>query len=215
MKHQLVHIPKTGGCAFHNFLWDKYPDYFELMGHEFAVKSSKNPIVIVRNPLDRVSSIYQFWANGSDMFEKRLELTFQEFLEGANEIINSIPLDEKDLVANHALMLHILPQSRWIEKEDYSKCIVVRYQKDLGKSLENLVDYLDLPPFTEKLKEANVTKDKVEMRFSIQDFKKILNIYAQDFILWQEVAQNPWKFKKVIGAASETYDKPLSDYLLL
>jgi hypothetical protein len=198
MKFQFVHIPKTGGCSVIGLLIRNYPESIETLGHEFKVETSENPIVVVREPLDRISSVYQFWNKGSEVFDFDKNLTFDEFILGAEDLINSIPKEESDLATNYGIDLHILPQTRWLDEECYSKTIVIRYEKDLKKSIARLIDFLGLEDRSDDFKTVNVTKDKAEMNFSDEQVKAILKVYADDFRLWRDINRHPEKFRKVI-----------------
>lgn len=214
MKYQIVHIPKTGGCALWRFLSKNYPDKFETMAHEFKIKHYENPIVTIRSPMSRISSIYRFWTSGSEAFRWERKMTFCEFLDEAERVAASIGEEEKDVSNNRGGEVHALPQARWIGIEDYAKTIVMTYDRDMNENVFNLLEYLGLQRPTEKMEAFNVTNDTKEIRFTIQEFKKILQIYHRDFALWNDVKCNPEKFKKVISS-STICDKPLSDYLLL
>ena len=191
--NQLIHVPKTGGFAMCTFLAHHFPGHFELMGHEFRTKDSENPIVTIRNPIERVESAYQYLTKGSEIFDLNERMTFWEFLAVAEELMGSIRPDEHDLLSKYPTTIHSLPQAYWINREDYSKTIVIIYQKDLNESVFELLRILDLPEPTERLPTLNATRNKKPMRFSGHELKKIMDLYVSDFALWHEIVHNPNK----------------------
>lgn len=185
--YQFVHIPKTGGCALSGFLKRRHPDLFEEKSHEFCVASSENPIVVVREPTERALSIYNFSVNGSEMFAPEWSLekntSFRQFIDTAQSLIDS-------------MIIHTLPQSRWLKPEHYGKTIVVKYRKNLVEGVQGLEGYLGLPR-SNYIPKWNVSKNKSQLRLSTYDKEKIFEIYKSDFELWNDLDLSPERFKKV------------------
>lgn len=53
-KYTFIHATKTGGTALEKFFGKHYSNYITGSGHRNKCKSSDNPIIIIRNPIDRV-----------------------------------------------------------------------------------------------------------------------------------------------------------------
>lgn len=194
---QLIHIPKTGGTSFYLFLVRWYPEHFqEFMyrgqpPHELKAAFVPHPLAIVRDPLERVLSLYRYWRSGSDMFPEpcRSNASFSSFLSEVN-IFN--------VWKTYIGPEHLLPQTYWVSPESYGKTILVRYESDLGRAAKSLLSHLGLPDPMEPLPRANVTIDQDPVEVSDSDMETILQRYGTDFILWDQANEHPELFEKVI-----------------
>ena len=198
--YQLVHVPKTGGTALYNFLHDNFPDVFrEYMyegqrPHELKAMSVQNPIIIIREPFDRIASVYRYWRCGSEIYNEKdggtkRELSFSEFLDDIN-IFN--------VWSSYVGAEHILPQSCWMDPTSYSKSIVIKYRKDLSSSMGALLEYLGMNIPDEQMSKINITSNSDEIKITDGDRQKIIERYWCDFMLWYDLHNNKDKFKKVI-----------------
>ena len=195
MKYQFVKIPKTGSTAFYSCLSANYPEVFvETMyenqpPHELKANSCPSPIVIVREPVERIVSIYRYWLSGSEMFnDVKREMSFSEFLDSIN-IFN--------IWTSYTWVEHILPQIRWIPPEAHHKTIVIKYKNDLTGSMNLLLGYLNLPPIA-TVPKINISNNKEEIEIFEKDLIKIRERYSQDFLLWEEIKQCSNRFNAVI-----------------
>lgn len=198
--YQLIHVPKTGGTAFYTFLQENFPNVFrEYMyegqrPHELKAISVKNPIVIIREPFERIFSIYRYWRSGSEMFlrnlkEPKSELSFCEFLDDVN-IFN--------VWSSYIWVDHLLPQCYWLGPDDYSKTIVIKYRKDLSACMGALLEYLELEVPEKTIEKVNVTLDCFDYEISQTEKQKIIDRYDCDFELWNNLCSNKSMFRKVI-----------------
>jgi Sulfotransferase family len=198
--YQLIHVPKTGGTALYNFLHDNFPEvFFEYMyegqrPHELKAMSVRNPIVIVRDPLERIVSVYRYWLSGSEIYKEKdgdtkRELSFSEFLDDIN-IFN--------VWSSYVGAEHILPQSCWMDPASYSKSIVIKYRKDLSSSMGALLEYLGMDIPDGHMTRINITSNSEEVKITDEDRQKIMERYWCDFLLWHDMNNSKEKFKKVI-----------------
>jgi hypothetical protein len=197
LKHQLIHIPKTGGTALYVFLQRVYPEHFEEFmypgqpPHELKANFVPNPVVIVRDPFERILSLFRYWKSGSEMFSEgdRSAVPLSSFLQEVN-IFN--------VWTGYTGPEHLLPQTYWVSPESHRKSIVIRYREDLDSSMRELVDYLGLAEPEESVPRMNVTLNREPIEVSDADMKVIRFRYATDFLLWERANKHPDRFKKVI-----------------
>ena len=184
----------------YNFLQDNFLGVFQeymyegQRPHELKAISVQNPIVIIREPYERIFSVYRYWRAGSEIYgrksnESKPELSFSEFLDEIN-IFN--------IWSSYVGAEHLLPQSCWLEPAAYSKAIVIKYRKDLSASMSSLLDYLRLSVPDRVVPKMNVTLDYSQIEISQNEKQKIIDRYWCDFVLWHDLNNNKEKFKKVI-----------------
>jgi len=195
--HQLIHVPKTGGTSLYVFLVQMYPEHFqEFMyagqpPHELKAKFVPKPVVIVREPVDRLFSMFRYWRSGSEMFsgEKRLDMSFSSFLDEVNVF---------NIWKAYIGPEHLLPQTYWISPDSYKKTILIRYREDLDGPMRELVRHVGLPEPEEPLPRLNVTLDREPPEVSDADMEKVFQRYKTDFILWEMANKRQDLFEKVI-----------------
>ena len=162
--------------------------------HELKAISVQNPIVIIREPYERIFSVYRYWRAGSEIYgrkpkESKPELSFSEFLDEIN-IFN--------IWSSYIGAEHLLPQSCWLSPDAYSKTIVIKYRNDLSASMGSLLEYLGLGVPDKVMCKMNVTLDSSQIEISQNEKQKIIDRYWCDFVLWYDLNNKKEKFKKVI-----------------
>mgnify|MGYP001308426583 CR=1 FL=1 len=65
-KYTFIHPTKTGGSALEFYFKKNYSNKIYNNGHSLKCNSSANPIIIIRDPIDRIISMYKYWKNGAD-----------------------------------------------------------------------------------------------------------------------------------------------------
>jgi len=191
-----IHIPKTGGSALGEYL-QHYTDYFDLRDHyqEKISTNDKKYLVVIREPLDRFKSIYQYWRQNciqDGLCDSDVSLKmFISFIKEAN--VAMLHVSAIDYV-------HYLPQCHYIENTSHFKSMmVILYNKSseiMNAKLLEMLSFLDIPIREVKLEEVNAsvisdhTLDEEDMSF-------ISYYYADDFILWGKLNNQSALFWKV------------------
>ena len=191
-----VHTPKCGGLSMRKFSKDSPIKGFDKI-HRLTCKNGVNPIIIVRDPIDRFISLYRFWKNGSsDVFKKKYasKHTVKEFIDCMKA------KRMKSLVQTGGTMrCHFQTQTCWIQSDTYARAIVIRYQKDLGPSITKLFEYLGMPLPSEEYPRVNESiRGSESVDLDEVDIAWIHEYYAADFVLWDLVNNHPEQFRKVI-----------------
>ena len=193
--YTLVHPTKTGGIAFGTHL-QRYPQIqTRFLGHEEKCTLKNNPIVTLREPVDRFVSQYNFWKYGSEYKGCTRKKYFQESVK---EYIRFIQKDSPKLREKFTGRHHYAPQSRWVPPECYPGTIVVRYDRDLTPKVRDLLRYLGVPWDHGRILPINVSLKKETVALDAEDLAWIRDYYRADFELWDLVNQSPERFKHVI-----------------
>ena len=122
-------------------------------------------VVVIRDPIDRVKSLYKFWRFGNDKKRRRrlkMGMKEQEILtdrtiqtsrsvESFIEMFSRQEVSEENSNGGTFVMEHLLPQSHWINidldnEEARSKLIVVPFCKNVAEKInhEDFVDNTDI-----------------------------------------------------------------------
>ena len=188
-----MHVPKTGGIAVETFLKDKpmfklFPD-----AHHLTVCHARDPsLIVIRDPVDRFVSQYNFWRHGSEFAAcKNAEDNgftigdYTEFIRGGNT---------EHLHRDFSGEIHYAPQTRWISPNTYKNTHVIIY--DAEKLASKVYAVLDLVgcPYERNFPVKNVTAKKVVEEVNLEWLREY---YKEDFELWRLLHEEPEKFKSV------------------
>jgi hypothetical protein len=201
--YDIISIPKTGGTIFKQYLYDSeyYSQYFyyaDLINKEkkprswpHSVRSCdvENPVLIIREPLDRFISCYNYYNNGSEVWGgDKKQVSVEEFLS------DSCPQKP------HFWFAHFRTQSWYMSEKDYKKTIVLVYNKDIGRLINKLLYELKIPAnkTAEPVEKFNVTKKTKVGGFSNTQLRLVHEKYKEDFVLYEKLLNRPDMFKKVI-----------------
>ena len=180
--HVLVHIPKTGGQSLRKLLsTDACSGAAHEGSHAHALVESrvlaagKRPLVVLREPLERLHSAYEYWRTGSEMpsmrklrspqatlmLRKLSGISFAQFLEGfanktspyaaAAETIIHLPRH----ISGWAWEDHFAPQRQWMDVESHNTTIVCYDSKLLRERVRCALDALHLRCNTSALGHTN------------------------------------------------------------
>lgn len=162
--------------------------------HDTTTRQAKNPIVVLRDPFERIVSNYNYWKYGSEMWSiKNENASFESY------VITILRNNHTALQANHTWREHYKPMVNWIHEEDYAKTTIVNYNDDLNVVLKPLLKSLNIPFKDKNLTSINKTNkyDNITLTSTMKTL--IRKIYAEDFVLLQTVKTHPERFSAVIG----------------
>lgn len=199
--YTFIHIPKCGGTAVENYFLRYYSDRITGTTHKWVASETNNPIVILRNPVDRFISLYHYWKNGShgrnsrnqDFTQRYGDFTIKDFIQLIKD------RKERDLVVGYMWRVHYHPQINWIPKETYKHAIIVTYVNDLDHKIKQLLEYCNIPYNGIKLERSNITRKKEgeEVILEQDDHDWLQEYFKEDFELWENAFMQPEMFKKV------------------
>ena len=199
--YTFIHIPKCGGTCVENFFQQHYSDRITGTTHKWVATKENHPIVIIRNPIDRFISLYNYWKNGShgrnyrnaEFRKKYGHYTIKDFIRNIKE------QKTQDLVIGYMWRVHYYPQTYWFPKETYSNAIVITYVNNLNHKIQQLLDYCQIERKTAMVSESNVTiknpAEKVELDEEDDEWLRVH--FKDDFELWENAFLNPELFQKV------------------
>ena len=189
----LVHIPKTGGISFGQHLEKQYrPNFYYTKSHS-ATCSIDNSITVIRDPVERFLSAFNFWKHGSSYCALSSSKT-----ENLKEYIEYVKNEDPRLQCKHSKMMHTWPQVHWVPRDTWSKTVVIRYRKNLSEVLEPLLEYIEIPWDGSQCQNLNVTSKRDDVTLDSDDLEWLRDHYREDFELWDAVNTRPEIFKKVL-----------------
>lgn len=161
---RLVHVPKTGGAAIVNHLRShRACPAMDGGGHEAteatALAHGQMPLIVLRDPLARLHSAFEYWQRGSEVHKRRpmaqlnqmytaLQAALPDFAAFVDGLTNSSsprrPDVQRVVHTPHVLSdwvwdAHFKPQSHWAERES-AKSVFVCYTPALGPRLQCIAD---------------------------------------------------------------------------
>ena len=201
-RYTFVNPPKTGGIACEKYFDTYYKEYIIAVSHFYCCTNSNNPIVVIRDVIDRFISTYKYWKYGAfdakfkrnqEFIEKYKNYTIQDFIT----LLKNECFD--DLYETFTFDDHYKQQVDWIRDVDYINLIIITYEPDLTNKLEQLTTSLGIRNPSAKLNKINITKGADEdIRLTEDDHAFIKKYYADDFALIDTIRQHPELFKMVI-----------------
>jgi len=196
-KFLFIHPTKTGGTAIEDFFERYYGHRILGKGHGITCACAANPIIVFRDPYERILSIYYYFKYGAEDLPKhrpksdRGNITIQQFLES---ILNS----KINKYFDHYFIIdHIRPQAFWYD-DRLCKNIVLKYSKDLNAQAQKLLKHIGEPESKNKIPLKNITKNKRAINLSDDQKTIIKELYKADFILQDYINNKPEKFRLVI-----------------
>ena len=127
-KYTFIHPTKTGGTACETFFKEHYSEFIKGIGHDNKCMNDNNPIVIIRDPIDRFISMYKYWKYGSlDIDKYKRGVVFLKHYNGytIKDFIQLIKNKRHgDLYQNFTWNQHFEPISNWINNVNYDNIIV-------------------------------------------------------------------------------------------
>lgn len=169
--------------------------YFKRVNHGVTTRQANNAILVLRDPIERIVSGYNYWKQGSDMRPAENVNASIEYY-----IVNILRQNHSALRSPVSWSAHYKPMSDWIHEEDYAKTTVVLYNQDLNVVLRPLMKHLNITFKNKNITIRNKSKQNANVTLSSTAKSLVKRIYANDFELLHLVHTHPERFSAVIGA---------------
>jgi len=199
-KYALCHITKTSS-GIEAFVNKHYRQYMKIdFVHSIRCQNEEFPIAIVREPVDRFISIFNYWRYGSEIHGVAAD--WKPFTNDISAFICALAnksLSRAEVL--HRLFIgdeHFRPQSWWLPVTAYHKTVVIKYRPNLNKSAKALFSYLGLPAIDEDVQKINYSYGKQPINLTYRERRWIEQEYMDDFLLYDCLCSKPHLFKKVI-----------------
>lgn len=205
--YHFIHPTKTGGTAVEDFFFKYYSHLIEGKYHLQTAHKFEHPIITLREPMDRLRSIYMYWKYGatsgpfqrSTSWRKAHEsTTIHDFLK----LLSDIPKHNAQLYVGFTNKHHFYEQSYWISPAEYNRTIVLLYCKDMNSKTQQMLYFLNITDSNgskEKVSITNPSKVSHEnMTLSKTDQNLIRNqLFQKDFLLYETIIFHPEKFRRI------------------
>jgi hypothetical protein len=198
-KFTFIHPTKCGGTSIYDVLLKHYSKYFILDNmHKTVCLDNNNPIILVRDPLDRFKSMYKYWKYGSERYNKRSP-EYKNYIKDMNikDYINLIKTKSPIINNSYTWDKHYAPITDWIKVSKYKKLIVIKYCKDLNKPFQKMINAFNIPNLNIRIPHSNVSKNKEEIILDDDDLQFIQEHFKKDYELIKLINTNPKLFRGV------------------
>lgn len=198
--YTFIHPTKTGGTACDSFFKEHYSEFIkEAECHKAICRNDNNPIILIRDPIDRFISMYKYWKNGSEKYKRNDEFKNNYKDYTIKDYIYLIKNGKKKELCNDFTWdQHFQPIVKWINKTDYKKIIVVIYERNLNEKINKLLDVLKIKLKPVELPIINVSDNKENIQLDNDDIIFIKSYFADDLKLYDDVSNRPELFKHVV-----------------
>ena len=198
--HTFIHPTKCGGTALEQFFARTCPRRIRGDGHLNLSSKKNNPIIVIREPFDRFSSIFRYWKSGAEAgpYQRAPELLAKYAGTTPKQFIRMIAEDRReDLYADPRWTReHFLPQSHWLPPEAMPHAILLAYAPDLAPAVSDLFKYLRIEAPVD-LPKVNVSRRDAMVELDDEDRRWIRQVFATDFDLWDRLRLRPQDFRRV------------------
>ncbi|MEI7960901.1 MAG: sulfotransferase family 2 domain-containing protein [archaeon] len=202
IKYTFIHPTKTGGTACEVYFSNHYNQYIVGTGHEHVCSNNNNPIIVIRDVMDRFISMFNYWKNGAIDTAYKREPEFINKYKNYNirDFIQLLKNNKRtDLDHKFTWDAHFKPQTFWIKDTDYRKIIIIRYDRNLSPKINSLINSLDIPNKNIELPVINKSKS-VDSKFLLtsEDVEFVRKYFRKDYELWNKIENYPELFKLVL-----------------
>ena len=201
VKYTFIHPTKCGGTALELHFQKYYSSYIHGTGHNNIASSRNNPIIVIRDPIDRIISMYKYWKNGAtdtkykrdnQWLEKTADISISEF-------IDMIISKDRRLKTNFTWEAHYASYRKWLNPRIWKNTIVIVYKSNLNESMHKLLKLLNIKHKNETLPIKNKTKSLNEnTKLTVNDMKRLKQYFEYDFELFDAILNQSDKFLYVI-----------------
>jgi len=200
--YTFIHPTKTGGSACDKYFMTYYSKYFNgSCFHKIKCSDDNNPVIIIRDPIDRFISMYKYWKYGPiDRAFKRGAAFIEKYNNySIKDFINLLKTNStKDLYQKFTWDAHFKPQNDWIDNTQYNNIIIIKYDANLNDNVQKLIKFLKLEADTDTITELsfyNISKNIEQIILDDTDIEFIKQRYNDDYILIDKINNNPELFK--------------------
>ena len=200
-RFSFIHPTKCGGTAFENFLLEHYSKYFILMTHhKLTCNNYNNPIIIIRDPIERFISLFKYWKYGSELFirdkiflEKYKNITIKDFISFIKENKTNT------LFYSFTWNKHFQKMTHWINNTHYKNIIIIKYKNDMNDTIQQMLRLFKIPNLVnKKVEKCNITKNKENVILDEEDIHFIKEYFKEDFDLINLINTQPKLFRSVL-----------------
>jgi hypothetical protein len=203
-KFTFIHPTKSGGTSIINILKNYYSKFFILEKneinniHKTVCLDNNNPIILVRDPVDRFISMYKYWKYGSEKYNQRT-FRYKFYIKNMNikHYIHLIKIKSPILKNSYTWDKHYAPTTDWIKVTNYNNLIVIRYCKDLNIPFQKMINAFKIPNLNVSVPHSNVSKSKEEIVLDDDDLQFITEYFKKDYELINLINTNPRSFRGV------------------
>jgi hypothetical protein len=188
--YTLIHPTKCGGTSFGEFIRKHYSDHILWKGHIEICSNENNPIIIIRDPVERFISMFNYWKNGSNRYKRHTTFINKYNKYTIKDFINLLKNnDTRNLYQQFTWNQHFSSYSEWIDDTDYKNIVIIKYCSDLNEKIDSLLDYLKIDKKSVQLDKINVSKkdnvvlDKIDMTFIKERYKFDFDLYHKKFYM--------------------------------
>jgi hypothetical protein len=184
------------------FFRNYYSEFINGEGHDNKCTNYNNPIIIIRDPIDRFISMYKYWKGGScDMYNyKRSKVFVQNYHNYTiKDFIKLIKNNRYDVLCqDFTWNQHFQPITNWINNTNYKNIIIILYEKNLNEKINKLLSNLKIKNKGLELPMINISNNKETIKLDNEDIIFVQSYFANDFKLCDNIKNRPELFKFVI-----------------
>ena len=218
-RYIFIHPTKCGGTAIKNHFMKVYP-YHTIENnilsmtlpverpHDSICANYPNPVITIREPIDRFLSMFKYWKSGAIPFidwsdTRRNRIRGEAFKNKyknytIKDFIKLLKRKDKCLYNDFTFPIHYESIFYWIKPEDYSKTIVIKYCEDLNSKLPEILEALEIQSVNKNMDKINISNNSEIIKLDEEDINYIKSVYKYDFDLWDNINNNPELFKRVV-----------------
>ena len=203
-KFTVVHPTKCGGTSINSILRKYYSKYFIVESrikndvHKTVCRDNNNPILLVRDPVDRFKSMYKYWKYGSEKFNDNNN-KHKSYIQklSIKDYINLIKTKSSLLNRSYTWDRHYAPTTDWIKVSNYNKLIIIKYCKNLNIPFQKMINAFNIPNLNVSVPHSNVSNKKEEIVLDEEDLQFVQEYFKKDYELIELINTKPRLFRGV------------------
>ena len=176
-KFIFVHIPKTGGSSVLETLfpelvgkWGSYRSHFLPAEYPARLWQRYFTFCFLRNPWDRMVSLYHYWCDGQYLDLGKRELSFREFCHSYRKV----------LVYKGKPNIHARPQVSFVRRDSKPIKFCGRYE-NLQQDFERVCTIVGVPPAKLPVRIPSRNRRPGSYRQYYASDQALINLVAREF----------------------------------